>query len=795
MVEIPILKFLLSDDNSLHNYLEGKSITFENVKRHIVKQARSYDRRISDQHYRLEMESATNDHYSLGALIEKCLSTIAEEYLNFDDTHPEIKIFAGKQTHWHQILTFMPPLLIKSACLANKRPLPEITNLNGIGSYYTKNILPNFQHTALAPASWKFSENQTTIPADLHIHLNGSAETDWLWQDFLSSPKKIYKNLKGAYVRNYVVADQLEQESHLLHPYKYYNLLIIARKLRVVLFDLCLKKNTQTYKTKSLSSLLKNILSIEDRSVAPVSTHPFRSLIPEKYHKHTFSMATESLLIMIILKEIKNGNQPILEQLFHFYILIYGLTNRLLVQQLHQNGFGQFQKHTLNSLRDLSEETYHRRFFQMFGNQLNCVGCVEGRVSPKLTQKENAVLFKQIERGWNLLETEVGITGNKPLLRLVPHFIKREDLNPDKLIRHKKIRCEIWKRGKVLQLMLMKRQYKKMIVGIDAAASEFDAPPEVFAPVFRKLRNDFNIKSTFHVGEDFVHPLSGMRAIFEAVNFIGLGPGDRIGHGTAMGVDIEKWKTLIGDRLLIRRGEWLDNMLFVIYLHNQGKFSLTISELSQLEVEIHNLTYKVYDKYFSLPELIEAWLLRRFCPILMFEPNYKIASSKPVFDFRGYHEIKQLNISIDASYLFQTYHSMKGRKSYETIEAINPLEIMNEKLLEKLQLTLLSNLAELKIVIETLPTSNVRISIAKDFSEYHLIRWEKWRKAKKLIPEIVIGTDDTGIFATNLLNEYACVFEELERCDDFNSIEVKAIIQKIITNSTLYNFRYAIDNI
>ena len=35
-----------------------------------------------------------------------------------------------------------------------------------------------------------------------------------------------------------------------------------------------------------------------------------------------------------------------------------------------------------------------------------------------------------------------------------------------------------------------------------------------------------------------------------------------------------------------------------------------------------------------------------------------------------------------------------------------------------------------------------------DYSTYYLYNWYKWKKEGKALPPIVVGTDDTGIFAT-----------------------------------------------
>ena len=66
------------------------------------------------------------------------------------------------------------------------------------------------------------------------------------------------------------------------------------------------------------------------------------------------------------------------------------------------------------------------------------------------------------------------------------------------------------------------------------------------------------------------------------------------------------------------------------------------------------------------------------------------------------------------------------------------------------------------IAIESLPTSNVRISFYKEYSEHHLQRWLGLNDENDPIPSVVLGSDDPGIFATNLKNEYCHVYQMIK---------------------------------
>lgn len=46
---------------------------------------------------------------------------------------------------------------------------------------------------------------------------------------------------------------------------------------------------------------------------------------------------------------------------------------------------------------------------------------------------------------------------------------------------------------------------------------------------------------TYHVGEEWKDVADGLRAIDEAILFLNMGNGDRLGHATVLGIDIEDW--------------------------------------------------------------------------------------------------------------------------------------------------------------------------------------------------------------------------------------------------------------
>jgi len=348
-------------------------------------------------------------------------------------------------------------------------------------------------------------------------------------------------------------------------------------------------------------------------------------------------------------------------------------------------------------------------------------------------------------------------------------------------------------------------KYIKDVVGVDAAASEFDTPPEVFAPAFRLLRRRGFDHFTYHAGEDFFHIISGLRAIYESIDFFDLQHGDRIGHATASGVVAQVWINNVVQNILIRQGEHLDNLLFAYHLIINEKADSLKQFLSQLVQAISELCFKIYQEVYPVEIQIEAWLLRKYCPMLLLSGEKQYAEPYSVFSDAEWCDIvehfpslksisstgkrERLKTNIDHRLLLiEKYHNIEYRENYSKIIEIKALEFFDVNAIKELQLALLKFMHRMEIVIETLPTSNVRIGQHHNYSTYHLWNWIKWGEEGHNIPPIVIGTDDPGIFATNIFNEYANIYCHLTCQCETTHEKAMGIIERLEKNARIYKF-------
>lgn len=164
--------------------------------------------------------------------------------------------------------------------------------------------------------------------------------------------------------------------------------------------------------------------------------------------------------------------------------------------------------------------------------------------------------------------------------------------------------------------------------------------------------------------------------------------------------------------------------------------------------------------------MIEAWLKRKEDPL-------SFANDQP-------SRVEQI---------WQFYHSKEGREKGKRIILVDAYDILGEQELIYLQKLLLKVMHHRQIVIETLPTSNVVIGHHHSFSTYHLYNWYKWSKEGEKIPAIVVGTDDAGIFATNIYNEYCHIYCMLVFDKGLSPFEAMDYIERLVHNAKVYVFK------
>ena len=320
------------------------------------------------------------------------------------------------------------------------------------------------------------------------------------------------------------------------------------------------------------------------------------------------------------------------------------------------------------------------------------------------------------------------------------------------------------------------------IVGIDAASTEMFCRPEVFGHVFRYARTKGLSNQTYHVGEDFFDIVDGLRAIDEAIRFLELDKNSRIGHALVLGTDAKKYYENRHFRIIAPRQNVLDNFVWIYKISSIAKINIS----SKLEKEILKKTNELFGKIgyegrFDLNAYWNSMLLRGD------DPNCLQARKRhmPTFDLdwenARYSSDKKIskirNNDNQAMSLYLAYHfnqkvKEEGDKIYQgKYEDATIIELINN-----IQVWLQKRVIENGIAIECNPSSNIKIGNFERYEEHPITTrfYPALRGCKKVL-NTSINTDDRGVFATSLYEE-------------FSLVALALIKQKKHRNKTIYNY-------
>ncbi len=743
------------------------------------------------------------DVKSWGGLVLASLAAVGENYFE-NRRHFPISIKATKFGDWQRLIAAMPPVFPIAAMLQRHYGgLGAETSPKKIENFFQAFVSLQVGRSALPAVDDPFLDGLIAERGltELHMHLNGSSEAGAIWHEALVSPKEFCDEFFAKAKGQQATIQALRQEDSAL------NLPELAERLRLaaIVRRYLAVRIFQTWPSMPVAlvfeeppafrSFLENADRREERSYLwpyQADRHPAEIALGP-LAKDAAPAALETFFVSALLAAIEREPNSDLGDAVYLYLLLQAQFWRLLVQQRDQYGFEQFNAIATNGLRDHSEKRYSQRFRELHYSSSGDLMHLEGRIAPKEDPSKLTDLLASIFLGYcdyllpngkrpqtlsGLLER---LNAPKRVMRdrhfdlqLVVHFIKEPDRTPTKPLsiiacRHYKLRRKHESQWVQLRRALQRHsQLRNFIVGFDGAGSEIDAPPEVFAPLFRRIAWDSHRNFTFHVGEDFRHLLSGIRAVSEALTFLNLRSGNRIGHATAIGIDPELWLSRSPQTIALPRGQHLDDLVFAWRYLAQGGRSTAAVALSE---PISRLSNKIYGRTISPELLIEAWMLRDLDPVLAFGDvsggrQFRALGTAEEVEFTRI-ETAQRNEA--AWRIFEQYHGNGGEAAArhrhdEMIEidrAVAGLQIADIRYLQE---CVLDDVAGRGIAIEAMPTSNVRISCYEDYREHHLFRWlDRGATENTGRPiEVCVGSDDPGIFATNLRNEFAHLYLTLQ---------------------------------
>lgn len=542
-----------------------------------------------------------------------------------------------------------------------------------------------------------------------------------------------------------------------------------------------------------------------------VDSH-IRALVGERFFLYQCTQAS--------LEE--EGLDSFEQGLFYLYLLLKCNFRSEMIQANNQTGFKNFLNYQDRKDDAWDENPYFWEAARMALNyrlDSESIVSLEGRLVPKADPEQNIKKVYRFDRAKRFadctstqtldhlnyefdMELDLVQFAHLPYF-YVYHFIKLQDDRKLKYGAFQEIPCRHQKHRKNLRATaiglataLRKSAYlRNRMRGIDASANEVGCRPEVFAPVFRYLSgvqqkwntrldtllpsSPMRISKAYHAGEDFLDIADGLRAIDEAVSFLALGPGSRIGHALAMGTAPEDHYRLKNYEIITTKQDRLDDLVWILYRAKE----LGVQIEGQMESELQNSAYHLFRELYGNEADRRKWS----CGLTDYYRSMKLRGDDPsAYDF--HMELRPLIGTADEfehyllddgdpvliEYrkedcvlgLYYRYHygAAEGIRGQETI--VCKVSKAYVELMRQIQNAMQRYLAEKRIVIECNPSSNVLIGTFKSYDRHPVFRFN----SRKLGPgqpsdcpaiQVCINTDDLGIFDTSLEFEYALICQAL----------------------------------
>ena len=237
------------------------------------------------------------------------------------------------------------------------------------------------------------------------------------------------------------------------------------------------------------------------------------------------------------------------------------------------------------------------------------------------------------------------------------------------------------------------------------------------------------------------------------------GEGQRIGHALALGMNVHAFYTRHGHELVLPRQYLLDNIVWLVMKSKAFKitgYGRVVKSLVDYAKELYgkigyNGAFDVCKYYWSMSlrsddvmEVCDDEDLENDTPwrstiLLGGKENDELRSDGDVIRWRD-------------EYLLNTKIYSRGNEPEHFI-----ISAEYEKLVQVVQIKLRKEIEGKKIFIESNPTSNVLISNIKGYGEHPMFVLRRPDSHTGSQYEIGLGTDDKGILATSIDNEYALI--------------------------------------
>lgn len=534
-------------------------------------------------------------------------------------------------------------------------------------------------------------------------------------------------------------------------------------------------------------------------------------------------IAGERKFLYAVYKYILQNDDVEMSGNLYRYLLVKNKFRSFLIQVDTNRGFANFKRYQDLKIKFMMPE-YQSRVGSLAiweAMTLNYTDIFETRVAPFDNLGKLDDFRKECKKIDSGLDSASGSEWS-----LLIHFLKHPEnfketkkYGPAEYVRDGELRERIRHQSVVLRQVVKMSEWEEAersclsrIRGIDAASSEIGCRPEIFAQAFRFLK-DAGFAATFHVGEDFYDIADGLRAIDEAISFLGLEAGDRLGHVIALGIDPDEFYKERHNNIALPVQWMLDNVVWLYFSSRKYNTVMEPSTEDFILTTFRDLVREIgYERQgdgndsvgvprVEITDYYKSMLLRGDAPgfhdgsadgnqwlINSAYRHYEKMQSEVLRDIRRWNR--------QANDLYSDY--MNDRRIISNGKKIKSFKVPDgyRKLIRRMQDAMIRLVSKKQLGIECCPSSNYKIGYCKRFDRHPIFRFMPVRTdATHYHLAVTVNTDDLGVFSTSLPNEYSLLALALMKMKDsegrhiYSTQEVYDWVERIVKNGEKFAFK------
>jgi hypothetical protein len=485
----------------------------------------------------------------------------------------------------------------------------------------------------------------------------------------------------------------------------------------------------------------------------------------------------------------QGARDPDFEILFWQYVRVRGRLFRHVTEEPGTNGLDWFIRHfdRISALRCGITSRLRVASALEIESRSAWLGSLEVRTAPdsRWTNVRNEIRDVAVAEAPRRIARD-----RSPERGLVLHFIKQGERRiGGKTIRNGDPRqvaygCRFgayyydrWKETlAIARAMRLRPRLLAVLRALDICNSELSVPNWVFFPLLTSLRRLSSqicarhqgddriapLRLTLHAGEEYRHVLEGLRRMHEPLEFGVMLPGDRVGHGLALGADVQHWARESGYTTMPLEDR-LDDLLWELARYQAGDIAGEGARIEQVRALVNDYGRRMYGARPTPPaveELLAARSLRHL-PSALQRIGYPFLTGALAATAPGPWQLLR-------SYLCDPAVFERGQQPIEV--ALDGSEV---NAVQSAQRHLRVRFSHLQITVEANPSSNLLVG-GTSLDEHPIFRLQPLapRAGAESAVAVALGDDDPLTFASSLPEEFANVYFALTR----NGVDAPAAI-------------------